>query len=317
MPQLQRPNSDVQRLKLLRAAKAKANVTAPADLAFSAATLAVLNTVLPTLTTEMQERSSALAAQNAASVAANPERKRLALWVSHFIQVYNLAVERGDMPADGRAFYQLPVGAAHVPPMRNDPDRLRWGNNIVDGDAARVAAGGAAMSNPTAAAVGSRLAALNAALGALSPLKDAYNAEQEDVENMRPEVDDLIDDIIDEVLFTFRKHDAPSQRRNAREYGLTYVPSPGELPSPTEYSLQGAATDIITGAALDDVEVLVVELAVSVLTDLEGLYLLPLVAPGTYTIRFSKAGYEDLTVPNVAITAGTIPTLNAAMKPLV
>lgn len=314
MPTIIRPDTDIKRLAALRAAKAKANVTAPADLAFSAATLAVLNALLPTFETEMNQRGAALAAQTTASAAANPARRACGMYVSHFIQVLNFGIEREEYPASARNFYQLPVEHATVPALRTDAERIQWANNIVAGEANRVGAGGAPMSNPTAGAVGNRLTALNNALGALSPAKDAYDRELEDVAAMRPDVDDLIDDIWDEVLFTFRKDDPASQRRKAREYGLTYRPNPGELPSPSEYSLQGKATNLITGAPEADVEVRIEELGVTVLTDIDGTYLLPLVAPGTYTIAFRKFGYIDVVVPNTVIAAGTIPTLNAQMK---
>ena len=314
MPVLDRPNSDLQRLRTLRAAKAKALVTDPADLAFSAATLAELDVQLPLFETEMAERGTALAAQATASEAADPARAAMSQWASHFIQVFNLAVERGEYPASARAFYQLPVDGSKLPPLRTDAERIQWGKNIATGEANRVAAGGAAMANPSAAQVATRYTALTTALGALSPAKDAYDKELEDVAAMRPAIDDLIADIWDEVLFTYRKDDAPSQRRKAREYGITYRTSPGEQPSPSEYSLQGTANDVFTGAALPDVEVLIVETGMTVLTLADGTFLMPLNPAGKYTVRASKAGYVTEDMPDIDIVAGEVKTLNITLK---
>lgn len=311
---LDRPNSDLQRLRALRSAKAKADVTAPADLAFSAATLAELNVQLPIYEVEMAERGTALAAQTAASAAADPARAALSLWANHFIQVFNLGVERGEYPASARAFYQLAVDNPKMPVMRTDAERIQWGKNIATGEANRVAAGGAAMANPSAAQVATRYTALTTALGALSPAKDAYDRELEDVAAMRPAIDDLIADIWDEVLFTFRKDDAPSQRRKAREYGITYRTSPGEQPSPSEFSLQGKANDVFTGAALAEVEVLIVETGMAVLTQADGTYLMPLNPAGKYTVRASKAGYVTQEMPDIDIVAGEVKALDIALK---
>ena len=60
MSVIDRPNSDEQRLQALEALKAKADVTAPADLAFSAANLALLLAFLPNFRLQMQQRGSAL-----------------------------------------------------------------------------------------------------------------------------------------------------------------------------------------------------------------------------------------------------------------
>ncbi len=62
--------------------------------------------------------------------------------------------------------------------------------------------------------------------------KDAYDGEQADVSNLRPAADQLIKDIWDEVEFSLRQLDAPSLRRRAREWGVTYALRPGEPEEP-------------------------------------------------------------------------------------
>ena len=64
--------------------------------------------------------------------------------------------------------------------------------------------------------------------------KDAYDKEQEDVDNLRETAADIILDVWDEVEFTFRKNTASSKRRKAREYGVVYITRPGEEPEPVD-----------------------------------------------------------------------------------
>lgn len=317
MPVIHRPNSDAQRLRALGVAKAKADATDPVNLAFSAETLTQLDAALPQFAQELQERGAALSAQATATASANPARKTLNMYIRHFIAVYNLGVDRGKYTAANRAFYQLPVDYHSLPKLGTDEENLIWGYRITNGDAARVTAGGAPMENPTASEVQTALTDLQAAIAAQSPAKDAYDKEQEDVENMRAEVDDLIADIWDEVLFTFRKDTAPSMRRKAREYGIVYRQSKGEAPTPEEFSITGVVTAFsadTTGTPMVDVLVTVVDTDTTALTNEVGEYLMPLLPPGAYTLRFSKAGYTSTDVP-ATVVEGEITELDAQLMP--
>ena len=48
-------------------------------------------------------------------------------------------------------------------------------------------------------------------------------------------------------------------------------------------------------------------------SDFDGLYELPAVAPGTYTLVFSFLGYETLEIPNVVVEADKVTQVNAAL----
>jgi hypothetical protein len=314
MPIINRPNTDTQRLRALNTAKAKAKVTDPSALAFDAATLARLDTALPQFSKEVQERGAALSAQALATAKANPVRKTLNMYIRHFIAVFNLGVDRDKYPAASRAYYQLAVDYHQLPSLGSDAENIQWANNIVAGEAARVSAGGDAMENPTAAEVESVLTDLQNALAAQTPAKDAYDKEQEDVENMRADVDDVLADIWDEVLFTFRKGAAPSMRRKAREYGVVYRLSNNEEPTPEEFSVTGIITDSSTSQPLADVQVTVIETNTAAITNDAGEYLVPLLPAGNYTLRFSKDGYTTQELP-VAVASGQITEVDVALTP--
>lgn len=317
MPVIYRPQSDAQRLRALNHAKAEADVTPPTSLAFSNDTLLRLNTVLPQFAQELQERGTALSAQALATAKATPVRNNLNMYIRHFIAVFNMGVDRGRYPAADRAHYQLPVDYTRLPNLNTTEENLQWAGNIVSGDAARVAAGGDAMENPTAAEVATALAELQTAVAAQAPTKEAYDKEQEDVEKMRGDVDDLIADIWDEVLFTFRKDAAPSMRRKAREYGVVYRLSGGEQPTPEEFSIAGVITLQTTDGTKQpaaEAEVTVVETNTNVLTNAAGEYLIPLLPAGNYTLRIAKEGYATQELP-VTVTAGQITEQNTQLIP--
>jgi|SRR3972149_3798440 len=231
MPYRKLPDTDEGRLKALQGAKNKADsLPGGAVRAFSDDTLAHLDAFLPNYNTQMQERGSALSVQSQASLDEDNAFDTCALFISHFIQVFNFGIERGVHPASARAFYQLDVNQEDLPRLTQESDVTLWGKNLIDGEAARVTAGGTPMQNPNIAQVTAKYNDWIAKSNLQSNKKDSYDKEQEDVAALREECDDLILDIWDEVEFTFRKDEAPSKRRKCREYGVVYVSRPGEEP---------------------------------------------------------------------------------------
>lgn len=312
MPVIYRPDTDTQRVQALQTAKAKYDGTAAAERAFSASTYAALDAFLPDYLAKLSERGIALSNQSSVTSKANPVRRSTRLYVSHFIMSFNMAVLREEFSPTDRAYYQLDVSSDSVPKLTTDEDLVQWAANIQTGEAARVAAGGDAMANPSAAQVADQMTILAPLLTELSTNKDAYDNAQQNVEALRATADEIIADAWDEVLFTFRKDDAPSMRRKAREYGVVYKPSKGEDPSADEFSAKGQVTDQTTLEPLSDVTVEIVELGQSTTTDVDGRYIFGLQPDGAYTMRFSRAGYKTAILPFV-ITAGSIATLDVKL----
>ena len=230
MPFRRLPDTDAGRTKALTTAKEKADTTDPAQWAIDAATKARLDATLPSWKTEVTERGTALSGQLEASKEEDEAQAFCALTSTHFIQVFNLGIKRGVYKASDRAYYGIDGNDENTPRITTEADTTLWAQRLIDGEAERTAAGGADMANPSVDDVQAAFADWQSKHTTQSGKKDEYDKEQEDVEGMRPDVDDLIVDIWDEVEFTFRKDDAPSKRRKAREWGVFYDTRPGEEP---------------------------------------------------------------------------------------
>ena len=70
--------------------------------------------------------------------------------------------------------------------------------------------------------------------------------------------------------------------------------------------LEGIVRDSACGAVLDGVTVSIVEIAVSEQTGIDGTYRTGTAIPGTYTITFSKVGYDTYTLNNVNLANGVL-----------
>ena len=231
MPYRRLPNTDDARLKALQTAKAKAESTPEDQWAISKATYGKLVDIETHFSKEMQERGEALAGQAPATEEEDTTMDRAEKLMSHFWQVFNLAINRKKNEEGDRAWYQAPVGSKDIPWTQSEAEIVLWGNRLIEGEAARIAAGGAPMTNPDIAEVKTAYDAFIVEHNAQSAAKDKYDSEQEDVKDMLPEVDDFIrNDLWAEIEYYFRREEPPSLRRKAREWGLVYVSRPGEEP---------------------------------------------------------------------------------------
>jgi hypothetical protein len=127
--------------------------------------------------------------------------------------------------------------------------------------------------------------------------------------------DQLILRMWNETEAEFDTGDKPSMRRKAREWGVVYVPTPGEAPSPEDFSILGTVTAQATGLPLQDVAIKVVEIDEAYLTDADGEYFIPVLTAGNYTLEITKPGYEVETLP-VTVTAGAITELDIELAPV-
>ena len=223
MPKLKRPRTDNERLMAMTTAKRAVASLPPGPL--SAETIARLDILLPQMEMEMQQRGNALAVQAGGTSAVRPARTRMRRLVLHFLRVFNMGVKRGVFSAADRGHYGLTIDSPKAPLLHTDADIALWAAQIVSGEAIRVAAGGTPMAMPSADEVAVQMEEFRQLRMQLSARKDSYAKEQADVDRLRKDVDALLTDIWDEVLFYFRKRTPSAKRKKARQYGVRYVPS--------------------------------------------------------------------------------------------
>ncbi len=77
--------------------------------------------------------------------------------------------------------------------------------------------------------------------------------------------------------------------------------------------LEGSVTDSICNTVIDRVHVNISSVNVTDSTNNSGNYKTGTAVPGTYTITFSKAGYQSKTITGVVLTAGQVTNLNVKL----
>ena len=98
MPFRRLPASDLSRTQALQGALKKSTSTTGAAQLLSAATTTALAALQPKCGKEIAERADASGQQSASTLALTAAADKLRMIVSHFIQVYQLAIARGTSP---------------------------------------------------------------------------------------------------------------------------------------------------------------------------------------------------------------------------
>jgi len=229
MPYRRLPNTDVARLRALKIAYVKGKELPPFKLAYSQATFTKVQAFLTQFEHALLMHKSAFNNQVSKSKDYINALKKAKLYIPHFIQVINMAILRGDMPASIRSFYGLDDYDNKVPLLNTETEVIKWGDVIIKGEALRTVKGMQPVTNPTIALVKVRF----------EDFKDTYNFQKtlqknntrtlQDLSRLRDNADELIAKVWDEVEETYRELPDELRRDKAKDYGLSYVFRKNEL----------------------------------------------------------------------------------------
>ncbi len=313
MPSRKLPTTHTTRLKALKTAKSRKDaVPPPLIIPLTAPTITRLDLFYPAFKLKVEAMEAALNAQTAATELVKTNKRLAELYISHFYQAFQNAIARGEMAASVRTLYGLDANDGSAPVFNTEDDIDFWGDKAAIGEAARIAAGGTAIALPAIAQVTTAVTNFTTANNAQGNAKEAYDMAQEAVEADLAEADKLILKMWNEIEAAFDTGDAPSKRRKAREWGVTYLIAVGENPDPAEFSFMGTVTDG-NGNPIEDAAVEVQQTGEIVLTNAQGKYFIPLQPPGNYTLNYHKAGHVDQQRTNQTAAPGIITEINVIL----
>lgn len=166
------------------------------------------------------------------SVKANKQYRHVVqnarMYVSHFIQVLNLAVIRGEIKKEQKLLYGLDPLNHVVPDLSTEENLEEWGQKIIEGEQKRMANGGFPIYNP----------AINKVKVYYDIFKEHHqqhafhvqNTErvQGDLAPMRAQADALILEIWNTVEKYYEKEFPYARMMKCQLYGLIYYYRKGE-----------------------------------------------------------------------------------------
>lgn len=222
MPYRRLPNTDAARVRAMKIALEKGKELPPHKMAFSSKTLVRLQKYLPLFENSVHLKRQSIKSQNIKSQDYNEMERKARIYLAHFVRVMNMAIFRGELPAETRAYYGLATNECTVPSLNSTNELLSWGRRIIEGEEFRIKKSGSPITNPTIAVVKVRFEKFVEALYFYNTLnKKTLDYTQKNGE-MRKEVDEIIQNIWNEVEASFCEYPPDKRREECEKYGLVY-----------------------------------------------------------------------------------------------
>lgn len=159
------------------------------------------------------------------------------LYVSHFIQVLNLCVMRNELKTSVKSFYKLSLDNFAVPDLSSNDALLEIGEQVIEGEHARLLEGGTPIYNPTIARVNV----------AYSLFKDAYISQKqhqatttrmlEELSAQRDDIDAVLRELWNQIEAYFADKPEVERLQKCKEFGVVYYYRKGEV-EPEEEQLE-------------------------------------------------------------------------------
>ncbi|MEE4197840.1 MAG: hypothetical protein V2I54_09355 [Bacteroidales bacterium] len=223
MPYRRLPNTDNSRQKALRNAYSKGKELTPMDLAFRQSTYQRVQSFLPKWEKAMTEYKNTYDIQTKNNKEYLKKLKKAKLYISHFIQVLNMAILRGELQPSVRDYFGLEGYETKLPPLGTESDIIEWGNKLISGSTERKIKGHTPITNPTIAVVKVHYDHFTEAYNFQKTLQKNHHRALNHLAELRKEADDIILHVWNEVEDTFKDLPDDLKREKAQQYGLVYV----------------------------------------------------------------------------------------------
>ncbi|MDD2279221.1 MAG: hypothetical protein PHD06_03115 [Bacteroidales bacterium] len=229
MPYRRLPNTDSARLRALKAAVKKGKDLPPFKLAYSQSSFSKAQLFINNFEKAITNYKAAYSKQIEKNKDYQAAAKKARLYLSHFIQVLNLAITRGELPEKVRSTFGMDVDERKLPNLTADKDLEEWGKTIIQGEAQRVSMGQPPITNPTIAVVKVRYENFIDASNHQRILQQNTQRCQMELEDLRAKADEIILNVWNEVEETLKDLPDHERRERAQEYGLVYVYRKNEI----------------------------------------------------------------------------------------
>lgn len=248
MPYRRLPNTDQARLTALQTAVQRASEADFTEQVLNYHTLAEAQTFLMQFEGVMRQYHANFTDR----VNTNKQYRHIVqnarMYISHFIQVLNLAVIRGEIKRSQKELYKLDPETNILPDLSSEEDLLVWGQNIIEGEQQRTSMGGFPIYNP----------AINKVKVHYDIFKEQQYTQQlhqksdsrvtENMMDLRTKADAIILNMWNEIENYYKQELPYARMRKCQNYGVIYYYRNGEkkLTPESDHRLQIARDSDLT-----------------------------------------------------------------------
>jgi len=153
MPYRRLPNTDAARVRALSRVLELSKKYEPDMLAFKQSTLIKVQAFLPNFEQARMMQKEAKDRQVSNSKEFVESFKKAKLYISHFLQVLNMTIIRGELKPSVRKFYGIGEKDTRIPELNTEKDVVEWGRKVIKGENERVMKTGNPILSPRIAVV--------------------------------------------------------------------------------------------------------------------------------------------------------------------
>lgn len=220
MPYRRLPNTDSARIKALKAAIEKSRAAIKQDVI--SVDIKKLENILRNFESAYIRYKDSLEAQATANKKFQKLVKNARLYISHFIQVYNLSIIRNEIKKETKPLYNIDPENFTVPDLSANDSIIKWGENIIKGEQSRISHGGTPIYNPTIARVNVAYSLFKEAYFAQKTYQNTTNRHLESLSEQRQDVDDILTILWNQIEDAFARFPQEERLERCKEYGVVY-----------------------------------------------------------------------------------------------
>lgn len=229
MPYRRLPKTNQARLKALNdVLRTGTKYDEEYNLAFPYTLLDQVRQIVPQYERKMKEYNASFATQTLNSRNCSNEAKMARMYVSHFMQVLNMCIQRGEIKPDVKTLFGQDPEDLTVPDISTDEKLAVWGRKIIDGEQTRKNQGGLPIYNPTITKVAVYFDQFMDKYSGIKLFQRNTARTSQSIAEMNDQVDKLLLEIWNAVEAKFADLPEPERLMHCREYGVVYYYRKGE-----------------------------------------------------------------------------------------
>ena len=222
MPYRRLPNTDAARIKALAALTDNNDVYTVKGRFLDRKMIAEAQKMYAQLSDAMQLYHSSMRTQVRYSKRMAPLQHQAMTFLSHFIQVLFMMVERGEVEAKHLIDYGFNPDEMTVPYLKTADAVMEWAPKVINAERKRVRAGGKPVLSPPIGAVSTHFDVFKAMYDAQRQYMTRTQSALSEITRLRPKVDNVILNLWNQIEAHFQDQPPETRFQLCRKYGIVY-----------------------------------------------------------------------------------------------
>ncbi len=222
MPYRRLPKTDAVRLKALKAVIDDDDLYTVDHRVIDWKTLSECKPLYERLYAAKERYNQCLQAQTFKTKHLEALHFRASMFLSHFLQVLFLSIERGEIPEEYKQLYGLTPDSARLPDFKPADSLLEWGPKVIAGEKERIKRGGLPIYNPTIGKVSIHFEIYRDMLQEQRRLLEDTTRSLDALQRMRPSVDAVILNLWNQIEKYYDNLPREERLEACRRLGIVY-----------------------------------------------------------------------------------------------